>query len=155
MTLAELLTPERVVAELQSDEHWPAIAELVEHLVAIGDLPEDLKSGALTALKKREEQRSTGIGGGIAIPHSFLPGLENAVTVFGRSTGGVDFCALDRASVHYIVLFLVPSEQHTLHLKTLAAIAKTLNSAAIRRHLATAEDENGIYAVLSEKTAPV
>lgn len=155
MTLAELLTPERVVAELQSDEHWPAIAELVEHLVAIGELPEGRKPDALAALKAREDQRSTGIGGGVAIPHSFLPGLENVVTVFGRSTAGVDFCALDRAPVHFIVLFMVPPEQHSLHLKTLAAIAKTLNSADTRKRLAAAADENEIVAVLAEKAATV
>ncbi len=153
MTLAELLTPERVIADLQSDEHWPAIAELVDHLVAIGDLPEVQKSCALTALKTREEQRSTGIGGGIAIPHSSLPGLQNAVTVFGRSKEGVDFCSLDRAPVHYIVLFMVPADQHTLHLQTLAAIAKTLNSAETRKRLAAAADENEIVAILSEKAA--
>lgn len=155
MTLAELLTPERIVADMQSDEHWPAIAELVDHLVAIGDLSEELKSCALTALKTREDQRSTGIGGGIGIPHSFLPGLENAVTVFGRSKEGVDFCSLDRAPVHFIVLFMVPPDQHTLHLKTLAAIAKTLNSAETRKQLAAAADENDIFAVLSEKAATV
>ena len=138
---------------MQSDEHWPAIAELVEHLVAIGDLPEEQKSNALTALKTREEQRSTGIGGGIAIPHSFLPGLENAVIVFGRSKKGVDFCSLDRAPVNLIVLFMVPPEEHTLHLKTLAAIAKTLNSAETRKRLAAAADEEEIVTVLSEKAA--
>lgn len=142
-----------MVADMQSDEHWPAIVELVEHLVAIGDLPEDQKSSALTALKAREDQRSTGIGGGIAIPHCFLPGLENVVTVFGRSNKGVDFCALDRALVHFVVLFMVPAEQYTLHLKTLAAIAKTLNSAETRKQLSAANEESEIISILSEKAS--
>ena len=136
MTLADLLTPGCVIAEMQSDEQFPAIAELVDRLVSSGSLPDAKQAEALAALTAREEQRSTGIGGGIAIPHCFLTDLESVVAIFGRSTGGIDFCALDRAPVHFVVLFIVPESQHTLHLKTLAAIAKILNSAETRSRLA-------------------
>ena len=107
MTLAELLTPERVIAELQSGENLPAIEEMVTRLVEVEALPESQKEPALEALRIREDQRSTGIGGGIAIPHAFLPDLEEVVAIFARSKPGVDFCALDRAPVHFIVLFIV------------------------------------------------
>ncbi len=155
MTLAELLTPDRVIAEMQSEEHLPAIDELVEHLASSGALPESQKIPALEALKKREDQRSTGIGGGIAIPHCFLPDLEEVVAIFARSTPGVDFCALDRAPVHFIVLFIVPESQYTLHLKTLAAIAKILNSADTRNRLAQAENSLEIIEILSQRSAAV
>lgn len=155
MTLAELLTPERVIAELQSEEHLPAIEEMVEHLVAHHALPEDQRALALEALRAREDQRSTGIGGGIAIPHAFLPDLEEVVAIFARSQAGVDFCALDRAPVHFIVLFIVPESQYTLHLKTLAAIAKILNSADTRNRLANATSEAEIIDILSQRAAAV
>lgn len=153
MNLAELLSPNRVIANMKSDEHWPAIVELVDHLVEKGELAEEQRTPALDALKKREEHRSTGIGGGIAIPHSFLPDLEEVVTIFGRSVGGVDFCALDRAPVHYIVLFLVPEAQHSLHLKTLSAIAKIMNSAETRSRLGEAGDEKEILEILLQRQA--
>jgi mannitol/fructose-specific phosphotransferase system IIA component (Ntr-type) len=155
MTLADLLTPGCVIAEMQSDEQFPAIAELVERLVTSGTLPAAKQPEALAALTAREEQRSTGIGGGIAIPHCFLSDLESVVAIFGRSTGGIDFCALDRAPVHFVVLFIVPESQHTLHLKTLAAIAKILNSAETRSRLAGAADEAGLFEILSLKAATV
>jgi len=155
MTLADLLTPGCVIAEMQSDEQFPAIAELVERLVTSGTLPPAKQAEALAALTAREEQRSTGIGGGIAIPHCFLSDLESVVAIFGRSTGGIDFCALDRAPVHFVVLFIVPESQHTLHLKTLAAIAKILNSAETRSRLAEASDEAGLFEILSLKAATV
>ncbi|NLT71393.1 MAG: PTS transporter subunit EIIA [Verrucomicrobiaceae bacterium] len=155
MTLAELLTPGCVIAEMQSDERFPAIAELVAGLVASGSLPAALRSDALTALQAREEQRSTGIGGGIAIPHSFLAGLESVVAIFGRSSKGIDFSSDDRAPVHFVVLFLVPESQHTLHLQTLAAIAKILNSARTRSLLAEAADEAALFEILSPRTAAV
>ena len=153
MTLAELLTPERVIAELQSGENLPAIEEMVARLIEVEALPESQKEPALEALRAREEQRSTGIGGGIAIPHAFLPDLEKVVAIFARSKLGVDFCALDRAPVHFIVLFIVPTSQYTLHLKTLAAIAKILNSADTRKRLAEANNENEMIEVLSQRPA--
>lgn len=153
MNLAELLSPNRVIANMQSDEHWPAIVELVDHLVEKGELASDHRVDALAALKEREAQRSTGIGGGIAIPHSFLPDLDDVVTIFGRSEEGVDFCALDRAPVHYIVLFLVPEAQHTLHLKTLSAIAKIMNSADTRKRLGDADTVEKILDILSQRQA--
>lgn len=155
MTLADLLTPGCVIAEMQSDEQFPAIAELVARLVSSGSLPVAKQAEALAALTAREEQRSTGIGGGIAIPHCFLTDLESVVAIFGRSTGGIDFCALDRAPVHFVVLFIVPESQHTLHLKTLAAIAKILNSAETRSRLAEATDESALFEILSLKAATV
>ncbi|MEM6917048.1 MAG: PTS sugar transporter subunit IIA [Verrucomicrobiota bacterium] len=150
MSLSELLTPERVIVEMQSEEHWPAIAELVDHLVETSTLTTVQKDPALAALKEREEHGSTGIGGGIAIPHAKLPHLEEIVAVFGRSTPGVDFCAQDCAPVHYIFLFLVPEGQHGAHLKTLASIAKTLNSAQVRTRLSAATNTEEIYRILAD-----
>lgn len=153
MTLAELLSPGRVIAEMRSDEQDSAIEELVDHLVGAGALPPEKRDEAVAALKAREEQRSTGIGGGVAIPHCFLPGLDEVVAVFGRSSGGIDFSAVDHAPVYFVVLFMVPEAQHTLHLKTLAAIAKLLNSAETRNRLASALDESDILDVLSPQSA--
>lgn len=138
---------------MEAEEHWPAIEELVGQLVSIGSLPEDQQEAVLEALKLREEQRSTGIGGGIAIPHCFSESIEEVVAIFGRSHAGIDFCALDRAPVHFVVLFVVPQSQYTLHLKTLAAIAKILNSAETRQRLADAASEEEIIEILSQKAA--
>lgn len=155
MTLAGLLSPNRVIPEMVSQEHLPAIVELVDHLVAEKEIPEESRESILTALKHREEQRSTGIGNGVAIPHCFSEDIEKVAMVFGKSTGGIEFCSLDRAPVHFVVLFVVPQSQYTLHLKTLAAIAKILNSAETRENLANASNADEILEVLSRKTARV
>jgi mannitol/fructose-specific phosphotransferase system IIA component (Ntr-type) len=86
----------------------------------------------LEALKAREEQVSTGIGSGVAIPHAFSDILRGG-RGFGRSKAGIDFEAIDNAPVHFIILFIVPRKDYHLHLRTLAAIAKcspTAKSAA-------------------------
>ncbi len=153
MMLADLFSPECVIAEMQSDEQMPSIAELVDRLVETGALSPQKQESALNALRAREEQRSTGIGGGIAIPHCFLAGIESVITIFGRSNRGIDFCSLDRAPVHFVVLFIVPEAQHNLHLKTLAAISKILNSAETRSRLAEADGAAELYEILSSKAA--
>jgi mannitol/fructose-specific phosphotransferase system IIA component (Ntr-type) len=155
MTLAQLLKPERVLPDMQAIEHWPAILELVERLVANGDLPEEGREPLLVALRKREDQCSTGIGSGLAIPHVFSDHIDEVIAIFGRSKEGIDFCSLDSNPVNFVVLFVVPTEQYNTHLRTLAAIARTLNSGAIRNQLGEAADAKEILAVLEGRTAEV
>jgi mannitol/fructose-specific phosphotransferase system IIA component (Ntr-type) len=138
---------------MTSQEHWPAIVELVDHLVTSGDFPVESRETVLQSLKEREDQRSTGIGNGVAIPHCFSEEIEEVAMVFGKSSHGIEFYALDRAPVYFVVLFVVPKSQYTLHLKTLAAIAKILNSAETRSNLEQAETPTEILEVLSRKTA--
>jgi len=76
----------------------------------------------------------------VAIPHTFVPGLDRVITVFGRSKGGIDFEAHDQAPVFFVVLFVVPKSEDQLHLKTLAAIAKMFSNVDIRQSLASAAD---------------
>lgn len=140
---------------MEATEHWPAIIELVDRLIAVDAFPVSGRETILASLHDREDQRSTGIGGGIAIPHAFSDDISEVTAIFGRSTGGIEFGALDNAPVHYVVLFLVPREQYTLHLRTLAAIAKILNSGEIRNQLAEADDASEILDVLALKSARV
>lgn len=151
MKLAKLLSADQILLDLKEDEHWPVIVELVEHLVQIGRLAEDLREETLDALKAREDQVSTGIGSGVAIPHAFSDKLEEAVVVFGRSKEGVDFEALDNAPVHLIILFVVPRKDYHMHLRTLAAIAKMFTNCEVRRLLTTAETRDEILAILDSK----
>lgn len=155
MTLAKLLTPNRIVPEISSQDHWLAIVELVDHLVQENLLREDSRESVLASLREREDQRSTGIGNGVAIPHCFSEMVDEVTLVFGKSEEGIDFCSLDRALVHFVVLFVVPKSQYTLHLKTLAAIAKILNSAETRDRLGEARTAEEILEVLSQKSPRV
>lgn len=155
MKLAQLLGPDQILPDMKAVGHWPSIVELVDHLVACGKLPAALHDEILEALRKREEQVSTGIGSGVAIPHAFSDQLEEVVAVFGRSHGGIDFAALDDAPVHLVILFLVPRKDYQLHLRTLAAIAKMFTNPDIRRRLCEAADGDEILAILGSKPSRV
>jgi len=151
MKLASLLSPDQIILEMKAVEHWPAIVELVEHLVEIQRLPARLKQEILSALKAREDQVSTGIGSGVAIPHAFSDELQEVTAIFGRSKAGIDFESIDNAPVHFIILFIVPRKDYHLHLRTLAAIAKMFTNSEVRRQFGEAQTRDEILAILDSK----
>jgi mannitol/fructose-specific phosphotransferase system IIA component (Ntr-type) len=151
MKLANLLSAEQILLDMEADHHWTAIVELVDHLVSIGQLPASHYDAMLDSFRVREELLSTGIGSGVAIPHAFSDHLEKVVAVFGRSKAGIDFTALDNAPVHLIILFIVPRTNYHLHLKTLAAIAKIFVNREILEQLNAAEVPEEVLAILDLK----
>jgi len=151
MNLAALLTEAHVVTEISATNHFGAIEELVVHLDERGLLQRISRETVTSALREREDKVSTGIGFGVAIPHAFVPELDEVIVVFGRSTEGVDFDSIDNVPVKLIVLFIVPEDQYHAHLETLAAIAKMLNDGETRASLLDAPDEAAILSVLGER----
>jgi len=152
MKLANLLDQEELILELEAVDHWPAIVELVDQLVSTGKLPAGHRDSMLEALRNREEMVSTGIGSGVAIPHAFSDDLEEVIAVFGRSARGIDFEALDNAPVHLIFLFIVPRRDYQMHLKTLAAIAKTFTNPRLRDALRNATTQEELIELLKTGT---
>lgn len=155
MKLAKLLSINQIILDMKAVEHWPAITELVGQLVQSGRLPLAQRVPVLAALKAREDQVSTGIGCGVAIPHAFSDEADEVVAVFGRSKAGLDFESLDGAPVHFIILFIVPRKDYHLHLRTLAAIAKMFTNREILRQLHTAESGEEILAIFGCKSSRV
>ncbi len=148
MHLASLLSADQILAEMESSERWAAIIELVDHLIAKGHLLAADRDSILEALRDREESMSTGIGFGVAIPHASSDRVDRVVAAFGRSREGIGFDSLDNEPVRFIVLFIVPQDQFTLHLRTLAAIAKFLNEKGVRERLTEAEGVDAILETL-------
>ena len=155
MKLASLLTPDQILLDMKSKEHWDAIVELVEHLDSKDLLGAENKEDVLASLQVREDQISTGIGSGVAIPHAFSDKIEKVVAVFGRSKEGIDFEALDNAPVNFVLLFVVPKKDYHMHLQTLAAIAKMFNNCEVRKQLASAETKNEILEIFGSRPSRI
>lgn len=143
----------QVIPQMRETAHWPAIMELLDGLVAAGGLPADLREEVAAALREREDQVSTGIGSGVAIPHAFSDKLDNVAMIFGRSREGIDFQSLDGKPAHFIVLFVVPRRDYHMHLRTLAAIAKHFTNAEVLRLLSHAETAESILGILDHKSS--
>ncbi len=134
-----------------AEERWDAICELVARLEDIGMLDSSYKDEVLGLLRERENQISTGIGSGVAIPHAFSEQVDKVVAVFGRSLAGVEFDAHDDAPVKFILLFVVPKKNYHLHLQTLAAIAKMFTNCETRRQLELAESEAEVLSIFDSR----
>jgi len=149
MKLASILTKEKILLGMDADERWAAIEELIDHLAARDLLGGENREDILKSLHTREEQTSTGIGSGVAIPHAFSEKLSEVIAIFGRSEKGINFDAIDNAPVKCILLFIVPKKDYHLHLHALSAIAKMFNNCEIRQNLAEAQDAAEILEIFS------
>ncbi len=151
MKLASLLTPHQVMLDLKGDTCEKAISEIIEHLISRDLLAADMHDELILLLKEREQQISTGIGSGVAIPHAFSDNVEQVTACFARSELGVDFEALDNAPVNFIILFVVPKKDYGLHLQTLAAIAKMFNNCAVRQQLQQSETADEVLEIFASR----
>ena len=147
MKLSSILAKEKILLNMHAVERWEAIEELVDHLDKRGLLGGENRGDILKALHVREEQNSTGIGSGVAIPHTFSEKLTEVVAIFGRSEKGINFDAIDNAPVKFVLLFIVPKKDYHLHLQALSAIAKMFNNCDIRQSLAEAKDATEILEI--------
>ena len=148
MELADFLTKEQVVTDLKASDRWEAIEELIDLLVANGQVDSVHREAVVSVVKKRETSMSTGIGFGIGIPHASTDLIDNVTGAFGRSRSGVDFDALDNQPVNLVMLFLVPQGQFQKHLHTLAKIAKVLHKKEFRKALEDAGDAAEMYQII-------
>ncbi len=151
MDLADILTKDQILPDLQATTRWEAIDELVNNLVTTGKIQPQNREAIAAAVKKRETSMSTGIGFGIGIPHASTDLIPEVVGALGRSRTGVNFDALDNQPVNLVMLFLVPQGQFQKHLHTLASFAKILHKAEFRAVLAQAPDAEAMLNVIKEQ----
>ena len=149
MKLANLLNEQRIYLDLKSKNCGEVMGELVDHFSEQGLLQNGMRGRAVAALKCREDEISTGVGCGVAIPHAYLDDLTEAVAIFGRSESGIEFASCDHAPVHFVVMMLIPESQRGQHLMTLADIGKRFLSCEVRQALAAAPDESSVIEILS------
>lgn len=102
-------------------------------------------------LMERESLGSTGIGGGIAIPHGKLNTVKEIILGFGRSKSGVSYDSLDGKPVHLFFLLLTPENSTGGHLKVLAQISKLLKMDHFKQELINAETIDDIHEFILEQ----
>jgi nitrogen PTS system EIIA component len=101
------------------------------------------------ALSEREKIGSTGFGGGVAIPHSKIEGLERVFGFFARLSTPVDYQAVDGMPVDLVVLLLSPPDAGAHHLKALAGVSRMFRDRQILAKLRGARSKDAIYALLA------
>ena len=149
MRIGEVLKESCVVDNLKGKTKKDILLELVE-VLKNENLIEDV-ARVVNVILDREKLGSTGIGDGVAIPHGKMKGLNDFLCVFGRSSEGVDFDAVDRKPVHIFFLLLAPENSVSIHLKMLSRISKILRDPSFRKRLIELGDKKEIYRNIIEE----
>jgi len=118
--------PRTILILKESFEKDKLLKKIIEYAFSIGMIS-DIDS-AYDAIIKRENLSSTGIGDGVAIPHAKLPSVNGVNVIFFYLPNGVDFESVDNNKVKYIFLIFSHEKETTIHLKTLASIAKLVKN---------------------------
>jgi PTS system nitrogen regulatory IIA component len=145
--MRDVLRPELIVDDMSATEKLPAIRELAELLERNGFI-NDLEK-YLTAVIKREEEFTTGLGMGIAIPHGKSDAVNEPAVCLGRSKSGVDYASEDGEPVFLLFLIAVPMDSHNEHLEILANISRKIVHESVRKALVAAKTIEEIYDALT------
>ncbi|AEE92674.1 MAG: PTS sugar transporter subunit IIA [Tepidanaerobacteraceae bacterium] len=141
MEIRDMFSKERVNFDLKATTKEDVLDELIDILYKDGKITdrEEFKKAVL----KREEEFSTGIGLGIAIPHGKSAAVKEASIVFGKSKKGIDFNSMDGEPAYLFFLIAVPEESNDVHLKALSEISRRLMHDEVREKLYDAQNFEG------------
>lgn len=146
MKIVDILSKESVICDLSSDSK----KRLLEDLAVLAEKGTGIDSRViLDALVERERLGTTGVGAGVALPHTRLIGIDKIFCAFVR-TNPVDFEAVDGKLVDLVFLLLVPEEAGADHLKALARLSRLLRDETVTEKLRKAKTNEDIYQVICD-----
>jgi len=147
MKILDVLDKDAILIDLKSKDKIGILNELVEPASRITGI--DHKQ-MVQVLMERERLGSTGIGGGIGIPHGKLKNLDKLVLGFGLSREGVDFESMDGRPTHIFFLLITPEHSTDLHLKLLARVSRLLKKEPLKEMMMKAKSAEEIVSIIGE-----
>ncbi|MCH1625928.1 PTS fructose transporter subunit IIABC [Ferdinandcohnia quinoae] len=151
MRITELLKEDTVILDLSSTSKEQVIDELANKLNEAGRLQD--KEQFKQAIFTREEQSTTGIGEGIAIPHAKTAAVKTPAIAFGRSISGVDYEALDGQPSHLFFMIAADEGANNAHLETLSRLSSLLMDEELRAKLMQVESVHELLQAINDKEA--
>lgn len=147
MKILDVLDKEAILVDLESRDKIGVLNELVAPAARITGIDHN---EMVKVLMERERLGSTGIGGGIGIPHGKLKQLDRLVLGFGLSRKGVDFESMDGHPTHLFFLLITPEHATDLHLKLLARVSRLLKKESMKEMLMNAASADDIITIIGE-----
>ncbi len=148
MQLVDVLKENQVFLNFEAENKDQAIEKFIAALQDTGAInePDALKD----ALFEREKLGTTGVGGGIAMPHARSSAIKDLTVAFFRSKDGIDFKSIDNAPVHLVFMLLAPVSSGGPYLKLLAKISRLLRSDDFKNGLLEAKDSATIMQIIQD-----
>ena len=151
MRLTEFVVRDAIIPELNADDKESAIRQMVASLKQVGKIREADEGPIVAAIMKREELGSTGIGRGVAVPHTKHPSADAVIaTVAICHGGGLEFDSLDGEPVFILFLLISPPDRPTDHLRGLETITRHLKNDDFCRFLKQSKTQDMIWDLLEE-----
>jgi len=147
MKLLDYLHKETIITDLKSVDKKSVLEELA---LPISVITKTSQKDVVKVLMERESLGSTGIGGGIGIPHGKMRGLNSLVMGVGISQKGVDFDSMDNKPTRIFFLILTPEDSAGLHLVFLARISKILKEDAFKKNILASKRPEDVIRVIEE-----
>jgi PTS system nitrogen regulatory IIA component len=148
MRMSDFVVREAIVPELPATNKEGVIRAMVESLRAAGQFRGADLEDIIRAILKREFLGSTGIGRGVAIPHTKHNSVERLVGTVALSHKGIAFDSLDGEPVHVFVLLISPQDRPGDHLRALENVSRSLRDDNFVRALRGANTREEIIALL-------
>lgn len=127
-----------------------AIEALVSALAEAGRIPEESSQEIAKAVIDRENEASTGMGKGVAIPHVKHSAVDSVVAAIGQSDAGIDFKALDEQPVYMVILLISPANNPDNHLQAMELVFKHLQKEKFRKFLRQCRTRERLEDLLKE-----
>jgi PTS system fructose-specific IIA component/PTS system nitrogen regulatory IIA component len=150
MKLIDFIEEDTVLGDLKSTDKESVIREMVEVLCNLKKIDESDINDVMDALLRREKVGSTGIGKGVAVPHTKHKCVTKITGAFARSLSGVEFDALDGEPVYLLFLLISPHDSTDLHLSALEKISMAIRNPDFRNFIKEASDKLEIVEILKE-----
>ncbi|MFO0964992.1 MAG: PTS sugar transporter subunit IIA [Gemmataceae bacterium] len=151
MRMSDFVVRESMSAELGATTKEGVIREMVENLRRAGYFKASEPDEIVKAILKREQLGSTGIGRGVAIPHTKHPSVDRLIGTVGVSHAGVTFESLDGEPVHVFVMLISPQDRPSDHLRALENVSRCLRDDSFVRSLKHATTRDSIWNLLDDQ----
>lgn len=150
MKLTQYIRPDCFLADLPERTREDALRRIV-HAVAQKGYIRDEKE-VFARLMERENIQSTAVGNGIAIPHCFTDEVPDLIIAVARSRQGLEFDSFDGKPTQVVFLLMGNRQEHSLHLKALARIARLIRSTSfIEKIIASTSVDDMVRAFQQEE----
>jgi PTS system nitrogen regulatory IIA component len=145
MSISDFLSPSSVLIDVSAPTKTRLLRDLARRAASALGMDPDVVSHEIL---KRETLGSTGLGGGVSIPHAKISGLQKPFGMLARLKTPIDFEAIDTRPVDIVFMLLARTAKSGEQLNALATIARKLRDPKIARNIRHANGETAVYCAL-------
>ncbi len=150
MKLTDFVVKDAILPDIQSTKKEDAIREIVCSLINAQKVNHKDIEGIMKALVKREQLGSTGIGKGVAVPHTKHESITSLIGTVARSKKGIEFDSLDGEPVYIVFLLLSPNDSAGTHLAALERISTVIRNNDFRRFIREARGKTEMIEIIKD-----